>query len=82
MAIKPRKLTAEEKAVWKELANSLRKEGLPHTADYVEMFGLNLNPWFHHLTPIEQRERFYKMCVEAKLPWSAFEEDLPDDVKL
>ena len=70
-----------EEAV-KAIAEEFRKNKQPNTAAYVEMFGLNLSPWFYHLTPVSEKEAFYKRCVEEGHPWDWYQSDVPEDATL
>ena len=79
MENKQKQLSDENK---KALADQFREFGQPHTADYVEKFGLNLSPWFHHLTPVDVKEKFYQRCVEEGHPWDWYQDDLPEDAIL
>ena len=62
----------------KGLADILRKEGYPYTAEYVEKFGVgNMNPNFWG--PMnEKKEEFYKRCVEEGHPWDYYVEEPPE----
>ncbi len=61
------KLTQRDKAI----ADLMREQGFPHTADYIGMFGAgNMNPWFRK--PDEKTEAFYKRCVDEKHPWDYY----------
>ena len=49
----------------KRIAERLREAGQPNTADYIEMFGAEkLSPWFFNTVSVDQKEKFYKKCVE------------------
>lgn len=50
------------------LVDRLRGRGLPYTAKYVEMFGMdNMCPSFRKLD--KSAEEFYKNCVQEGHPW-------------
>jgi len=67
-----------EKSMVKTIAGQLRKKGFPHTADYVEMFGLgSMNPSFTK-GPTKESEAFYAKCVEEGHPWDWYFE-FPED---
>lgn len=74
MAKEKYKPTAEEL----EIAGRLRDAGQPYTADYIEMFGVRqLCPWFFNTVSVQQKEKFYKKCVEEEKPWSEYQDE-PD----
>lgn len=72
----------ESSDVVQMIAEEFRNNGQPNTAAYVEKFGLNLSPWFYHLTPVEVKEAFYKRCVEEGHPWDWYQSDMPVDATL
>lgn len=53
----------------KLIAESIRNNGFPITATYIEMFGMKAwNPAFTK-GPSKQTEEFYKNCVEEGHPY-------------
>ena len=60
----------------KKIADCFRENGFPYTAQYIEMFQGNMNPWFWG-APNKGTEDFYKRCVEEGHEWDWYV-DPPD----
>lgn len=78
----PKKEMSEQE---REAIKMLEECGLPYTAKYLEMFGLEDggNPWFSNgRNNRERQEEFYKKCVEEGHPWDYYVEASPEDAIL
>ena len=61
-----------------EIAERLKESGQTYTAEYVKMFGIRqLCPWFFNANSVQEKEKFYKKCVEEGKPWTEYQDE-PD----